>query len=154
MCQSHCGLPQRCLSASFVTSVRERQIMNTFLFIIFNLSIFCNWGRIQVRELAFSLVFWIGFSITSTGLVSVGMRWLLEESGLLAGLVDAWTGAELAGKLPDSVVGGKAPLPFTAPFTPKKKKKSQNKLIGSYPTVLKSDCTTFGYKMYYVSFCS
>lgn len=37
MCQIHCGLPQRCLSASFVTSdARERQIMNILLFIIFN----------------------------------------------------------------------------------------------------------------------
>lgn len=83
---------------------------------------FLKWGEIQVRELAFSLVFWIGFSITSTGLFSQGVRWLLEESGLLVGLVDAWTGVELAGKVPDSVVGGQAPLPFTAPFTPKNKK--------------------------------
>lgn len=102
---------------------------------MFNLSIFCNWGRIQGRELAFSLVFWIGFSITSTGLDSVGMRWLLEESGLLAGLVDAWTGAELAGKLPDSVVGGKAPLPFTAPFTPKKNTKQSDWLLSHCPQV-------------------
>lgn len=84
---------------------------------------FSNWGRIQVRGLAFSLGFGIGFSIISTEQFSVLARWLLEESGLLVGLVTVWTGAELAGKLPDSVVGGQTPLPFTAPFTPKKNTK-------------------------------
>lgn len=84
---------------------------------------FSHWGRIQVRGLAFSFGFWVGFSITSTGLLSVPVRWLLEESGLLVGLVTVWTGAKLAGKPPDSVVGGQTPPPFTAPFTPERNTK-------------------------------
>lgn len=36
----------------------------------------------------------------------------------MVGLEDTWTGAGLAEKLPDCVVVGQTPLPFTAPFTP------------------------------------
>lgn len=103
---------------------------------------FSNWGRIQVSGLAFSLGFWVGFSITSTGLFSALVRRLWEESGLLVGLVTVWTGAELAGKLPDSVVGGQTPLPFTAPFNPKKNPKKNHQTdssvhsLSSNPTLL------------------